>query len=191
MRILHLLLFVISMSMPQAMANQWEHLFDRPTYQSAKISPDGKYIAVAVFSDGKRSLAFIERESMSMVGSAKLPDKNEVGEYFWVNKERVVIEINQREPWQEQPFFYGELFAVNYDGSNPELIYGYRNHEQSLGSRFKKKESVDGWAEVVDRLAQDDRHIMIKSTPWDSQGDRMPGLYRLNVYNGKLKKLVI
>ncbi|QOL26243.1 S9 family peptidase [Thalassotalea sp. LPB0316] len=172
-------------------ANKWDYLFDSATYHSVKISPDGKHLAVAVNSEGKRALAFISRENMKMVGSAKLPGKNEVGEYFWANNERVVIKINQREPWQEQLVYYGELFAVDLDGSRGELIYGYRNFESSLGSRFKKKEGTMGWADVVDRLADEERHILIKSTPYDNQGDRMPGLYKLNIYNGKLKKLVM
>ena len=79
-------------------SNNWEHLCQRAKYQDAKISPDGKHIAIAMDSEGKRVLVFLNRKSMEMVGTAKLPDINEVGNFHWVNNERVVIKINQRNP---------------------------------------------------------------------------------------------
>lgn len=184
-------LCAFALSIPHVSATHGEQLFQRAKYQGVKISPDGKHLAVAVDSEGQRALVFLSRSTMEMVGTAKLPGINEVGNFHWVNNERVVIKIHQRKPWQEESLYYGELFAVNVDGSLPELIYGYRNQEQSLGSRFKKKKSVNGWAELVDKLDDDDRNILIMSTPWDEQGDRTPGLYKLDVYNGKLRKLAI
>ena len=182
---LSLMLVIFNVS---AYAENWEHLFQNPKYQAVKISPDGKHIAAAIDSEGKLALIFIERKTMKMVGATKLPGKNEVGNYYWANNERVVIEINQRQPWLEQPGFYGELFAVNIDGSAGELIYGYRNVDTDLGHRLKKKKKIEGHAEIVDLLLDDERNILISSTPW---GSTISGLYKLNIYNGKTKKLVI
>lgn len=179
---------VLLLSSVSANAGDWEHLFQNPKYQAVKISPDGKHLAVAMDSDGKRALIFIERKTMKMVGATKLPGKNEVGSYYWANNERVVIEINQSQPWSEQLGFYGELFAVNFDGSASELIYGYRNVDRDLGHRLKKKKKIDGWAEIIDMLPDDEKHILISSTPW---GSTISGLHKLNIYNGKTKKLVI
>lgn len=120
-------------------ANDWEHLFQRAKYQDVKISPDGQYLAIIVDSHGQRALAFLSRETMETIGTTKLPDINEVGNFHWVNNERVVLKIIQRKPWQEEPLYYGELFAVNVDGSQTELIYGYRNGGNGKRSRLKKK----------------------------------------------------
>lgn len=171
-----------------ANADEWAHLFQSAKYQDVKISPDGKHLAVAMDSEGKRALIFISRSTMKMVGATKLPNKNEVGSYYWANNERVVIKIFQRRPWREQLGFYGELFAVNFDGSDPELIYGYRNVDNTLGTRTKKKKKIDGWADIVDMLPDEKDHIIISSTPF---GSSFAGLHKLNIYNGRTKKLVI
>ncbi|WP_286263350.1 alpha/beta hydrolase family protein [Thalassotalea atypica] len=172
-------------------ANDWEHLFQRAKYQDVKISPDGQYLAIIVDSHGQRALAFLSRETMETIGTTKLPDINEVGNFHWVNNERVVLKIIQRKPWQEEPLYYGELFAVNVDGSQTELIYGYRNGGNGKRSRLKKKKKTNGWAELVNRLDDDEENILIMSTLWDEKGSRLPSLYKLNVYTGKLKKQLI
>ncbi|SEK37683.1 Dipeptidyl aminopeptidase/acylaminoacyl peptidase [Colwellia chukchiensis] len=187
MKAIYLSLLLV-LSITSAQAEDWAHLFERKKYQAVKISPDGKHIAAVMDANGKRALIFINRKTMKMSGSTTLPGKNEVGSYFWANNERVVIKIHQREPWLEQLQFYGELFAVNIDGSAGELIYGYRNVDTDLGHRLKKKKKIDGWADVIDILPDDKRNILISSTPW---GSTISGLYKLNIYNGKVKKLVI
>lgn len=179
---------MLCITMVSAHAQDWEHLFQRAKYQDVKISPDGKHLAVAMDSDGKRALIFISRSTMKMVGASKLPGKNEVGTYHWANNERVVFKIFQREPWQEELSYYGELFAVNIDGSSSELIYGYRNVDNTLGTRTKKKKQIKGWANIVDMLPDDEKNILISSTPW---GSNFAGLYKLNIYNGRSKKQVI
>jgi dipeptidyl aminopeptidase/acylaminoacyl peptidase len=188
MKALYLNLLILMLFASTTHAELGEKLFQHAKYQAVKISPDGKHLAVAIDSDGKRALVFIARSTMKMVGAAKLPGKNEVGSFYWANNERVVIKIYQRQPWQEQLGFYGELFAVNLDGSAPELIYGYRNVDTNLGHRLKKKKKINGWADIVDMLPNDEKHILISSTPW---GSTISGLHKLNIYNGKARKLVI
>lgn len=173
-------------------ATEWERLFEHPKYQFVKISPNGENLAVAMDTDGKRSLAFIERKTMKYLGGVKLPGKNEVGTFYWANDERIVIKVNQREPWRKEPLYYGELYAVNIDGTQGEMIYGYRSYNKmsatSGGSKFKKKEQIRGWADVIDLLPADEEHILISSTPWDIQGDRLAAVYKLNIYTGKIRR---
>jgi len=176
----------------QVQAQSWEHLFDRAKYQSVKISPDGEHLAVAMNLGGKRSLAFLSRKNMKYVGGLKLPGVNEVGRFYWANNERVVIKVNQRQAWRKKSLPYGELYAVNIDGSGGEMIYGYRSVKRrvgnSKGTKFKEKERTKGWADIIDMLPEDNKHILISSTPWDNQGDRMASVLKLNIYNGKINK---
>lgn len=172
-----------------AQANKWDLLFDDPQYSSVKISPDGKTLAVRVLSDDKPALAFLERATMKLIGGAKLDGKNEVGGYAWVNNDRVVIQINQSVPWKKKPDNYGELYSVNKDGSRGELIYGYRADSVVTGSRIKKKEAMRGWAGIIDYLPEDDKHILISSTPWNNSAT-VASILKINVYNGKVKEKV-
>lgn len=173
-------------------AKDWSGLFDHAQYQNAKISPDGKYLAVSVLIEGKKALAFLERETMKTVGSAKFTGNEGVGEYSWVNNERVVIKVVQKKSWLEQPQFYGELFAINFDGSKGEMIYGYRAGEVQTGiktgSLMKKKEATSGWAEIIDILPEDEKHILISSTPMNKTGELSATVLKINVYSGLIKR---
>lgn len=169
-------------------ADNWEHLFDHNKYQNAKISPDGKHIAIAMDYEGSSILVFLTREEMKTVGTARLSGGYEVGDYKWVNNERVVIAMVKHVPSLEAPQFYGELYAVNFDGSRGKIIYGYQAGEDQVGSRLKRKESTFGWASIIDVLPENERHILIKSTPMSKTGVRLSTVLLLNVYNGMIKK---
>lgn len=183
-----IVLTVLLLSSFCSIANDWEHLFDHNKYQNAKISPDGKHIAIAMDYEGSSILVFLTREEMKTVGTARLSGGYEVGDYKWVNNERVVIAMVKHVPSLEAPQFYGELYAVNFDGSRGKIIYGYQAGEDQVGSRLKRKESTFGWASIIDVLPENERHILIKSTPMSKTGVRLSTVLLLNVYNGMIKK---
>lgn len=158
-------------------------------YHEAKISPDGKYIALTLVHDGKRRLAVIDAKKFTPVGGADFGGKQEVGDFYWVNNERLVIKVLQHMPWQEQPGYYGELFAINYDGSRSEMIYGYRASDESVGTRTKKKKATFGWANIISLLPDDDKHILISSRPMMSDG-LVTTVHKLNVYNGRMSGVI-
>ncbi len=172
-------------------AKNWDGIFERAQYQNAKISPDGKHIAVSVFSKGEASLVFVDSKTLKAVSGSKLPSRLEIGQYYWVNNERVVISLAKRDPWLEEPVSYGELFAINMDGSRGKMIYGYRSGEMQTGSRVKKKESTFGWGKIVDILPEDKKHILISSTPMSTSGERFATVLKLNVYTGVIKRKVV
>lgn len=157
------------------------------TFDDFKISPDGQHLAAVVYSEGKRSLIFFDAKTMKAVGSAKAGNMQEVGDYRWVSDERVVIKLVESSPWLKKPQYFGELLAVNYDGSKAMLLFGYRAGEQSLGSNIKKKQSMQAWAEFVNTRANDKNRIVISATPMSSGGDRLASIMQLDVYNGKTK----
>jgi dipeptidyl aminopeptidase/acylaminoacyl peptidase len=183
-----IVLTILLLSSFCSIANNWEHLFDHNKYQNAKISPDGKHIAIAMDYEGSSILVFLTREEMKTVGTARLSGGYEVGDYKWVNNERVVIAMVKHVPSLEAPQFYGELYAVNFDGSRGKIIYGYQAGEDQVGSRLKRKESTFGWASIIDVLPENERHILIKSTPMSKTGVRLSTVLLLNVYNGMIKK---
>jgi dipeptidyl aminopeptidase/acylaminoacyl peptidase len=175
----------------QAFALDHERFFERAKYNNIKISPDGKHLAVSMEHENKTILAFLDRETMATVGFSALGGINEVGNFYWVNDERVVIEVVQKEPFYEKPQYYGELYAVNLTGKRSKLIYGYRAGENQVGSRIKKKESIRGWAEIIDILPEDKRHILVSSTPMSLSGERLPQAILLNVYTGVIKREIM
>ncbi|MFT4938648.1 MAG: dipeptidyl aminopeptidase/acylaminoacyl peptidase [Paraglaciecola sp.] len=156
------------------------------TYHEAKISPDGKHLAMTIVHEGKRQLAVLDTNTFASVGGVNFGERQEVGEFHWVSNERLVIKVLVHEPWQEEAKYYGELFAVDYDGKHSILIYGYRAGEMSTGTRLKKRDAIYGWADIISLLPDDEDNILISSTPMSDGGERISKVYRLDVNNGRM-----
>jgi len=134
----------------------------------AKLSADGKYMAMAIVNEGRRSLVVVETDTFKSVGGANFGTMQDVGNFYWATNKRLVMEILHREEWDNIPKFYGELYSVDYNGKGADLIYGWRAGEDKVGSNRKKKESIYGWARIISLLPDDPKNILISST-------KMPG----------------
>lgn len=159
-------------------------------YISAKISPDGSKIGVITKHEGNRRLASFSFPAFESLGGIDLGERADVGNFHWVNNERVVIELWQRRRSLEEGISAGELYAINYDGSNGEMIFGYRAGDNRVSGRLSTGESKLAWARIINLLEGDDRHILISSTPMSRDGGDLSTVYELNVYNGKLGRAV-
>lgn len=168
---------------PAQFAADWE-------FFGAKISPDGKHLAMIILKDDKRRLAVVKADTLEPVGGMNFGEKQEVGSFWWANDERLVMQIWQQLAWSEDPAFYGELFAVNLDGKRDEMIYGYRAGEQQVGSRLARKEGDRGHAQVVNLLPDDDKHILISVKPWSVAGLSKRTIHKLNIYTGKMSSVL-
>jgi len=159
-------------------------------FVNVKISPDGKHLAFAIITDSKRQLVVMELDGMKQVGGANFGAKQQVGKFYWANNERLVMEVLEHDPWAERPRFFGELFAIDYDGKRGEIIYGYRGGEQQLGTKLKRKEAVRGWARVINLLPSDEENILITSQPMSASGQRQKTVHKLNIYNARLSSVI-
>lgn len=159
-------------------------------YADAKISPDGKHIAFVIKEDSKRKLVVIDVEGKKVVGGANFGIKQQVGEFYWANTERLVMEVLEHDPWAENPRFFGELFAIDYNGKRGEIIYGYRGGEQQTGTKLKVKKAVRGWAKVINLLPDDEKNILITSQAWSADGSSPQNVRKLNIYNARLSSAI-
>jgi dipeptidyl aminopeptidase/acylaminoacyl peptidase len=160
-----------------------------PLITDVKVSPTGEYLALRVFQRGKHQIRFLDRKTLKPLGEIAFGSTREVGDYYWVNDERVVTEILEVSTTQESPLYYGELFAGNYDGKKLESIFGYRSGEIQIGSHFQKKDSDYAWAQVIDVLPEDDKDILISSTAMSSSGHNLARAVLLDTYTGLAKKM--
>jgi len=168
----------------------WPAILAKPAQMfDMTISPDGQHLAARYNLNNRAILVFLDAKTLKTVGSTRLESGNEVGSYKWVNAKRVVFKIMDHEPWEKEPRYYGELFATDIDGRNQELLFGYRAGEQQTGSRLKKKQAKQAWAEFIDARADENNQILIKATPMSDSGERFPEVLQLNVQNGLTKSL--
>jgi dipeptidyl aminopeptidase/acylaminoacyl peptidase len=160
------------------------------SYFSTKLSPDAKHLAVGLIDKGKRRLAVFDIETFKIVGGVNFNGIEEVGEFHWVNNERLVIKVLHKDKWEEEAKYYGELFSTDIDGKRGKMIYGYRAGETQTGSNLKKNKSVRGWADIISVLPNDKKNILIASTPQSESGARIATIHKLNVKTGKLGRVI-
>jgi dipeptidyl aminopeptidase/acylaminoacyl peptidase len=159
----------------------------RDAFDQLKISPGGEYYAATVPQEDRSILVVIERATLKVTGSFKLPVDNYVADFRWVNNDRLVISVAKKFGLLDSPQFTGELFAIGANGSKPEMLIGYRVDDGGLGTTIKpKKDNQNIWARLVDSPPADDKSVLVSTQPYGSE-DPWSSAQRLDVYTGRLK----
>lgn len=169
-------------------------------FSEVKISPDGKRLAVTSIIDGKHVLSFIDLDSNKGL-TVRPRDDDEVYRFWWVSNDRVVYSVMKNFSVLESPEFMGELFAVNYDGTGNDTLFGYRagnsmSNPSSSHIRKKESEAAAGW--MLDTLREDDKEalITVRRFNWShvatAGGESLhPEVRRINVKTGKHRTVAV
>lgn len=136
-------------------------------YQQVKISPDGHYLAATTVVDGKPLLALVDLTKQNGV-MIKPREGNQVINFWWVNDRRVLYTEGTKIAGWDRPFSTGEIFAVNADGGGTQLLFGYRASPSFQASLIQQRQPERASGEIIDTLRDDENHVLIGVTPWDS-----------------------
>ena len=178
----------------QANGTDKAHLFSRSAeFSQVKISPSGDYLSAITSKDGKYMLMILDAKTKKPVNVVRFPSNAQVGHYEWVNDERVVLAKEYLKGWSDHPIYYGELMAINADGSKAAYLFGYLGGEQQTGSHIKKNTPIQATAYILDPMPEDKRYMLIKALPWGSRGsntaENLQQVYRVDVYKGTRSKI--
>src|SRR3546814_6849197 len=97
------------------------------------------------------------------IGLGKNRDGNRV---WWVNRESLVISISEKFGMLAKPQPTGELYAINADGSDAEILVGQRVAGFSTGTRLNSKPNERIAAFLVDDRRDDDKGVVIAEWPF-------------------------
>lgn len=162
-------------------------------YFNPKLSPGGDYLALETHSDGKDVLLVLDASSLKPINELSFRKNIEVGNFYWVNEERLVVSKDHLIKGRSAPVYYGELVATNADGSNVEYLVGYADKD----IRKHNRDALRATSFVLDPLPNNKRKMLISSTPWTSRSDNFVDMdnrqfvYLLDVYNGKRKQVTV
>ncbi|MFI2810544.1 MULTISPECIES: S9 family peptidase [Microbulbifer] len=187
-----MLVFLLFLSLPTWAASRVPlgDLVKHAEIQQVKLSPDGSHIAVQKLHEGERVLVFMSLSPLEVTGALRFRGKEEVGDFYWANDERVVAEVISRRAALEAPVSYGSLYAINYDGSRGKNIFGWAAGENQAGSRIKRAESTRARATLIDTLPDDDREILVSTYPWARDWETHGEVLRINIYSGVKDRVV-
>ncbi|WP_232842766.1 alpha/beta hydrolase family protein [Psychrosphaera ytuae] len=196
MRIIHLIVlsgFLLSLSVfsNSVSANKLlpvELFSGGVDYDQVTISPTGKYLSLVSEVDGRRNLYILDLKNYQIINTVAFPRNAQVGDYHWVNEERIVLEKQYLRGWTDHPLYYGELFAINADGSRGRYLIGYQGEAAGF-TRLRKATAVDGTSYVLDPLIDDEDHLLVYTIPWTSSKEPTTVVYKVNVRSGKRRKI--
>lgn len=157
---------------------------------SAKISPKGTYLAAVTMQGGRPALLFVNLATRALVSTFNPSGATTVGRFYWINDERVIIELVDLDGTLAGPVTRGELLAVNARDGGQRFLFGYRTGG-GRGSRTRGAEPEAAWGRVVDTLRHDDRYVLIASRSMQEAGDRQVRLWRLDTVTGAREQVAI
>lgn len=178
---------LLALSMPAVQADAAVDLgqfIRKDEFNEIKISPSGEYYAATVPLEGKTALAIFRRADLKPTGTF-MPVRNaHVGDFEWVNDQRVLIGIAEKFGMLDQPQPTGEIYAINADGGQADLLVGFRVQGNGAGTRIQPKKVEDVAAFLTDVLPNDDRHAVI--SVWPLLGDEpFTRAERMDVRSGR------
>ena len=146
-----------------------EYFFKNYEFSQVSLSPDGKHLAAIAPVGESRNLVVVDRATMKPLAVTSLTHRD-VSAYQWANNERLLFYV------EEDGNESLALNAVNIDGSKPRV----------LTKAAKGIQLIPRYTRMVDRLKEDDRHVIVSSNERKAQ---FPDLYIMDIYNGRKKRL--
>ncbi|MCL1123572.1 alpha/beta hydrolase family protein [Shewanella surugensis] len=194
-----LLLLFSTLSLAQTASqtpNELATLFSRSSqFSQVKISPNGDYISAITHKEGKTALLLLNATTLELLHLVRFSSNAQVGDYIWANDQRLVMEKEYIVGWQSHPIYYGELYAINADGSKPKYIFGYKRKSMLLSSHAKQNQAIRATGYILDPLINDDKHLLVSAIPWDNKNSRTLNtelaktVYKVNIDKGTRTKV--
>ena len=94
-------------------------------YSAAKISPDGRFLALTMLQGDKMSLAVLRMQDMQVIRITSLTGRESVSEFYWVGPNRLMYTSAKNFGTYASPFGTGEWYAMDADGSHPRTLISY------------------------------------------------------------------
>ncbi|MFP7722007.1 S9 family peptidase [Lysobacter sp. A3-1-A15] len=182
-----LLLAVLAAMPVVAGAVDLDAFLKKDSFNDIKISPGGDYFAATVPLEDRTALVIMQRSDNAVTGHFVMGQNTHVSEFEWVNPERVVISVAEKMGALAAPRPTGDLYAINADGTDAEILVGQSVKSDNRGSRIqaKKLEQVAAW--LVDDLPNDDKYVLIGVSPFTA--DPYTQVDRIDVYTGRRQQM--
>lgn len=152
-------------------------------FGTIRLSPKGDYYAATVPLEDRTILVVMRRSDSKVTGQFAREKNTHVEDFTWVNDERLLISTSEKIGSLAQPQMTGEIYAINADGSQAEILVGQRVQGAGLGTKIQPKRVEMVAAELVDDLAGDDKNVIIAVHPFSD--DPFSRAERMDVYSGR------
>jgi len=146
-----------------------------------RLSPDGKYLAVAIEQGEDHAVLVFQLNDMSRPKSLlRLPWHQLPYDIEWTGPERLVVELAKVVGSLDRPERLGEIIATDADGKRIQPMF---NREWNLAGRGGQQRTADdGYATIASLPSKANGHFYMQTYMWDDEKNTW--LYDVNADNG-------
>lgn len=166
----------------------------------AKISPDGKYLAMAIANDKtgleKNIFVIIDLAEMKAQARIDMLGDESIADFWWANDERVLVAGEVKTGSLDQPELDGKLYAVNVDGTKKIQLLPAQSNNRGNKQLLAASSAGGGGTAVYfgDMLwhdaDKDPKHIVFQGYEYEgSRYGQQPKAYNLDIYTGQIRRV--
>ncbi|MGJ9417243.1 alpha/beta fold hydrolase [Massilia sp. CMS3.1] len=176
---------------PDAAALPIERFFINPVIANAELSPTGRYLAAISGAAGRRDyLVVIDLQGKTAKLVAGYEDAD-ILEFDWVNDERLVFNVTDKQVAQGGRFMAAGLYAVNRDGGNLRQLAERRGTALITEADSRISRKIQPWHTFMLRQHGDQKSgsIHVSSYQFDDSSGKLDtvNLLRLNTLSGAVQ----
>ncbi len=169
------------------------------TLMTPALSPDGKYLAVAVSentdsTDADYQLAVLRLPDLKVVSRLDMAPRYVPVDIHWVSDTRVIMALGKETGTLEAPSGTGDIIAVDYDGSHKKTLYSLE-HRGGTYSGVNSLAIPMGGPSIAELPVKPNGHFTLNlqvfpensnGTDWDSSRSQ---LYDVDAATGSAAKI--
>ncbi len=165
-----------------------ELFFKQPDIARAVLSPSGRWMAVASGSlAGRTGVAVFDLENWGQARVVAGFSDADVDEFHWVNDERLVFDVIDREAGGGEQTFGAGLFSVRRDGTELRNLVRLRR-DWVREARAAARDPLEYNHALLQVPRDGSDEVIVGEYVWDSSGDlREIVPKRLNVVTGRAR----
>lgn len=156
-------------------------------FEDIKISPTGEYYAATIPFEDRTGLVILRRADNKVTGGFSIGKNTHVADFWWVNPKRVLISTARKFGALDNPMLTGDLYGVDADGTNAEILVGQSVDVMTTGSNIVTKKNETVAAFLVDDLADDENNVVISVSSFGN--DPVSRAEIMDVRNGKRRQI--
>ncbi|WP_229720795.1 alpha/beta hydrolase family protein [Dyella nitratireducens] len=157
-----------------------EAFAQRGGYSLPKLSPDGKYLAVAMEQGEDHAVVIYQLDDMSHVKSLlKMPKFQLPADLHWVGNDRLVVELAKFVGSLDRPELLGEIIATDVNGKHIDAMF---SREWGLESHGQTRSTDEGYALVAGKPPKANDHFYMQTYMWGDENNSW--LYDVNAGTG-------
>jgi dipeptidyl aminopeptidase/acylaminoacyl peptidase len=158
----------------------------KPTYSSARISPNGDYLAMSVERGEQDVLVVMDAKTLKPLKVNQLPNNKSIGAFYWAGPSRLIFTASQKIGSFAQPFSTGEWFAVDANGDKPRTLLEYGTQ----GATGKSKQvSYSESFRLLETTPENNDDIIMQVTAGISAEKFSTEVVSIDTYSGRRKVL--